>query len=277
MSLVSCVVQFADDRRPTITFELLPRPCRTVQCYACPDSMPLMFLSIVVSLLPARWRGHWLGDGNIDIRRGAILSASVQIVVFLGSIWALYPAFIRQRLAEADALARSHYGNDSLMRANAAFAGGTFAAIEYIFRPLTLLLFYFALEGAVRLFAAVASNEVLPTLPLQAIAWTAEYANYRYEERKLGPRMTDVVLPGDATCDLRIESTHPKAWNGLLTISYNDDLYEVASQKSGPPPRPFVYLLRKRPPAKLIRGLHRYEPEETVQRSGWHDPAPTLH
>ena len=239
--------------------------------------MPVMFLSILVSLLPARWRGHWLGDGNLDIRRGAILSASVQIVAFLGSIWALYPAFIRQRLAEADALARSHYGTDSLMRANTALAGGTLGAIEYIFRPLTLVLFYFALEGAMRLFAAVASNEVVPTLPLQAIAWTAQYATGRYEERKMGPRVTDVVVPvAGSAFDLRIESSHPKHWNSLLTISYNDDLYELASQQTGPPPRPYIYLLRKRPASKLIRGLHRYDPEETVQRSGWHDPAPVL-
>ena len=42
--------------------------------------MPVVLLSIFVSLLPRRYRGHWLGDGNLDVRRGAILSSVLQFV-----------------------------------------------------------------------------------------------------------------------------------------------------------------------------------------------------
>jgi hypothetical protein len=67
--------------------------------------------------------------------------------------------------------------------------------------------------------------------------------------------------------DLRIESCRPKPWTALTTISYNDQLYEVAREFTGSPPRRFVYLLRKAPERKLVRGLHHYSPEETLHKA----------
>jgi len=42
--------------------------------------------------------------------------------------------------------------------------------MEYLIQPLTLVLAYFAIEGVVRFVAAFVTGEIVPTLPLAAIA-----------------------------------------------------------------------------------------------------------
>lgn len=150
------------------------------------------------------------------------------------------------------------------------FAYDQFAALEYMFRPLTLLLLYFAIEGAVRIFSVVASDVLLPSMPLQVFAWSHDYAAGRYREAKMGTRVADAVGPGVAgKYDLKIESCRPKQWNHLITIRYNDRMYELQGEESGAPPRRFVYLLRLKPEPKIVRGLHAHDPEEPVRYPGW--------
>jgi hypothetical protein len=48
--------------------------------------------------------------------------------------------------------------------------------------PLTWLLRYFALEGVVRLLAAVATEQILGTLPLKLIDWSYGKATVRPPE-----------------------------------------------------------------------------------------------
>lgn len=231
--------------------------------------MPVILLSIFVSLLPRRYRGYWFGDGNLDLRRGAILSSILQFVGCCAAMWALYPAFIRERFGEASAAAAASHPGDKAMEGFAIFAYGPMAAVEYIVRPLTLVLVYFALEGAVRIVSTVASGEILPTLPLQLVAWTHDLAKGRYHEYELGPRVADLVEPGaPGKYDLKVLSCRPKDWNHLVTIRYNDQMYEVQSEQTGAPPRRFEYLLRLRPEHKIVRGLRDYDPEEPLRQPG---------
>ncbi|HUS20096.1 MAG TPA: hypothetical protein VMZ25_10640, partial [Terriglobales bacterium] len=83
-------------------------------------------------------------------------------------------------------------------------------------------------------------------------------------ERELGPRMVDVVKAGPTGQFITIESCRPKQWDTLLTIAYMDKMYELESVSEQAPPRRFVYRLRLIPPNKLIRGIHQYEPAETL-------------
>jgi len=231
--------------------------------------MLIKLLSIFATLLLARYRGHWLSDGNLDLRHGAILSAACQFVVCGAALWFRYPAFVRARVAEAAALAGAHAG-DKVVGAFTDYAAGLMSVFQYMVNPLSLLLFYFMAEGVVRIFASVASDQVLPTLPLQLAAWAHDYASFRFQERSMGPRTADMVLPGvPGKYDLRIESCRPKYWNRLTTVRYNDELYELDREEQGRPPRPFVYLLKKIPSGKIIRGVHDYAPEETLQKPGW--------
>ena len=237
--------------------------------------MPVILLSIFVSLLPARWRGYWLGDANLDVRRGAILSASVQFVGCCAAIWARYPAFLRASFGQVSAAA-GH--GDHVVEGFTTFAYGPILLVAYIFRPITLSLLYFALEGAVRIIAAAGNDEVLPTLPLQVVAFVHELVQARYHEFELGPRIADLVEPGvPGKYDLKIRSCRPKAWNALITVRYNDEMYELQSEETGQAPRPFVYLLRRRPEHKIVRGLHDYHPDEAMHKPGWAEVPETSH
>ena len=50
----------------------------------------------------------------------------------------------------------------------------------------------------------------------------------------------------------------------MMTIVYQDVFYEIMSEESGQPPRQFIYLLRKAPGSKVIRGHHHYHPQEPL-------------
>ncbi len=218
-------------------------------------------IGVVATLVPARYRPRVLGDANVSMKRSAIVSGAGQMVLCCALIWARYPAFIQARLQQgAEAVARA--GGDQGAVVASDYALGVMGPFEYIIQPLTLLFFYFALEGAVRLVGAVATSEVLPTLPLQLVAWAGAAITARQRERALGPRVADVVDAGE---ELRVASCRPKEWTALSTIRFQDQLYEVAKREVAQPPRPFVYLLRRIPPGKVIRGLHDYDPNDVLQ------------
>jgi hypothetical protein len=138
--------------------------------------------------------------------------------------------------------------------------------VEYAFSPLTLLLVYFSIEGVVRLFAALSVDECAGTMPLYLIAWGLDRAGEARKERQLGPRVPDEVQHCKGiSYDLVIASCRPKrGWDRLITIEYEDQLYEIFEEKKGVPPRPHIYQLRHHPQGKVIRGLHHYHPHEAL-------------
>lgn len=224
-------------------------------------------LSIVFSVVPPRYRGRFLADPDLNVKRGALFSGVVEFAGCALLLWLRYPPYVQRRMAETAAALHPALQADRLSQGTSAFASGGMSLFEYMVQPLSLLLLYFVLEGLGRVTAAVVTGEVLPSLPLQLIAWAHRTGEGWKQERYLGPRVVDTIAPGDAADhDLRIESSRPKPWNQLTTISYNDQLYEVARELSGQPPRRFIYLLRKASPNKLVRGLHHYSPEETLQK-----------
>ncbi len=139
-----------------------------------------------------------------------------------------------------------------------------FAWLEYVFHPHALLLGYFFAEGIIRFVVALVSGESLGTLPLCLLAWTQARITTQAEKRKLGPRVADIVERGDGeNFDLRIASWQEKEdWENPITISYRDDLYEILAREKSAPPRPFVYLLKRKPASEIIRLLYYYYPEE---------------
>ncbi|HEY5163101.1 MAG TPA: hypothetical protein VII81_08820, partial [Terriglobales bacterium] len=75
----------------------------------------------------------------------------------------------------------------------------------------------------------------------------------------------DLVQPGSGDFALVIASCRPKPWNNMTTISYEEKLYELAREAQAQPPRRWVYILRKRPESKIIRGaLYQYRPDEVM-------------
>ena len=124
-----------------------------------------------------------------------------------------------------------------------------------------MVLAFFFVDGAVRLLAAIAGQS-LGTIPLYAVAWLDEWRLRRGKKKAELPLVRDLVEPagGDG---LRISSCRTrKNWDEWMTVMVEERLYEIANAEITAPPRPYVYLLRPKPESKVIRGLHRYHPDE---------------
>ena len=219
-----------------------------------------ILLSIVTSLLPERYRSK-LGWG-FTVTPGVIASGFVQLVGCLGFILYRYILFadFRTRSMSQAMMGAAEQGGDT-----AVMGAGLFILAEYMFQPVTLVLVYFAIEGLVRAAAGIISAEVVPTLPLQLLAMAHGRAAKAKHEHDLGPLIEDLVQPGAGDFALCIASCRPKPWTKMSTISYEDVFYELVREDPGPPPRRWVYVLRKRPESKIIRGeIYRYRPDELL-------------
>ncbi|HWZ97993.1 MAG TPA: hypothetical protein VN025_09545 [Candidatus Dormibacteraeota bacterium] len=140
---------------------------------------------------------------------------------------------------------------------------GPAAFLEYFFTWQGLILAFFFLDGAVRLLAAVA-GQAIGTIPLYAIAWIDAWFERRSMQKRQCPLVPDVVTRTDASGkELRIASCRPrKNWDKWMTVMYEEKLYEISGAELGDATRPHVYFLRPKPESKVIRGLHRYHPDE---------------
>ncbi len=138
---------------------------------------------------------------------------------------------------------------------------GPAASLEFLFSWQGLLLAFFFVDGAVRLLAALAGQS-LGTIPLYVVAWIDEWRLRRGKKKAELPLVTDLVEPS-AGDGLRISSCRiRKNWDKWMTVIFQEKLYEIANAEIAAPPRPYVYLLRPKPDSKVIRGLHRYHPDE---------------
>ncbi|MBI4466604.1 MAG: hypothetical protein HY656_04145 [Acidobacteria bacterium] len=223
---------------------------------------------ILLSLLPERYRRWWEPASTVHFRGAAFLSGLVQCVGCFLAFLLRYLAFFQRRVVEMGGAVIEAGAEEALAGQGVQFGMGIVTTLEYVLQPLTVLLIYFTLEGVVRLAGAAFTEEVLPTLPLHLVAWAQERLEARRAERALGPPVVDTVERGDGKhYDLGIASCRPKPnWDRLMTVAYEDEFYEVIKEERGARPRQFIYLLRKMPEGKVIRGLHHYRPDEPLQK-----------
>jgi len=127
--------------------------------------------------------------------------------------------------------------------------------------PLNFLLVYLVLEAVVRCMAALASGQIIPTLPLVAVAAVhglIEKAAYR---RKLGEVIPDRVFRGSERQGfaLKVYSSRQKShWNSYITIEFEGIHYQLMREESAPAPRRFVYYLRKNPEGRAASVIDHY-------------------
>ena len=221
----------------------------------------------VLALVPARYRRRFV-ESDVDLHRGAFLGAATQLILCLGFFIYGYLHFMREHLDALSTTLNKHGAEEAMGSEAIQYGAGFLTLGEYLIRPTTWLLAYFALEGLLRSLGAAITGEIIPTLPLALVGWVHTRRDARRAERALGPRVADEVEAPTAYSpwDLRIRSCRPKPWTALTTISYEDQLYELAAVEPADPPRRFVYLLRKKPEGKVIRGLHHYNPEEPLEK-----------
>ncbi len=228
--------------------------------------MWVLLAGIVVSLLPRQYRNQWSLASTANFRKATVLSGLAEAVVCLLLYAGGYLVFIQHRVGTIADAAMKRGAEDALASPAAQYGAGYVSLIEYVFSPLSLLLCYFALEGTLRTLSAAVTEETHGTLPLYVLAWGIERVGKWRAERALGSPVADEVqCLYRSDFDLAIASCRQKTtWDRLLTIEFEELLYELAETTRGSPPRPFVYWLRKIPPGKLIRALHHYQPDEVL-------------
>jgi hypothetical protein len=226
-------------------------------------------LGLIVVLLPERLRQKWLPQWHGNLRASAVVSGIAQMLTALGLLIFRYPRFVSSQLTQI--YSERLVSGAAQKGGETAVAGmGIIFLLAYILLPVTMLLIYFAFEAAVRFVAAGTTGESVGTLPLVLADFAIQKWNGYYTEKKQGLRVPDLVsVPTEGSgYDLAIASCRQKPdWDHLLTISYNETLYEVADYADGDDPRRHVYHLRRAPLHKVVRGLHRYDPEEVMKTS----------
>jgi hypothetical protein len=216
-----------------------------------------IFAATLLSVLPRKYRPEGIPPA------GALLSGILETCISLGFL--IHGYFIytdaRLRAVQVDVMlnARAKGGDTAVMGL------GSILLLEYLIHVMTIVLIILMLEGLVRAVAAFASDEVLPSLPLQAVAFLHDRLSVHGRERRSGRRVSDDVTLAPDGESLQIATCRPKPWAASTTISHEGVFYELVSENQGSAPRPFVYMLRKKHPTAVIRGIYAYHPDEALQ------------
>ena len=190
------------------------------------------FLQSLIAFLPLQYRKVVLRGGEVA-RGPAMFSGAVEVVIAMDLLIHYYFAYAHHWLSGVpDPVWMGGFsatGEPSMMGL------GVFMLVGFLLQPLTLVLLYFAAEGASRGLAAVMAGEIRGSLPIWLLAVARNKMKAWREEKKLGPRITDQVeKTAPEGTDLRVASCRPKPeWDERVTISYQQTLYEVASQETG--------------------------------------------
>lgn len=201
------------------------------------------FGSIIVCAVPGRYRRTWPLREDGDLRAPAIASGALETLIGAPGA-ALYVAVALKT------------------------ASGGLGIAGLILNPNFPLLFMFV-EGIVRTLAAVGPHQILPTLPLQIVAWIHDAVDRKVDDRELGPVVVDVVEKGDGKAfDLFVLSCRAKAhWNPYMTIRYEGQFYQMFQQEVMTGSRKFGYFLRKSPEWRHVVVVYEYHPDDVLNPS----------
>ena len=206
---------------------------------------------IVYSLFPKELRRSWQPLSNAELIRPAAVAGLLEMIGFLAWSVHRYAQFLVLRAHQLHPLAAANEGTQLYMSG--------VLTVEYVFQPLSLVLIYFAVEGAARFGAAFLTDEVLPSLPCKLFAVALGWRKKRVQEKSLGPMVPDQCEVWED--GLRIACSRVKdGWRPSGTIAVAGEFYVIEKQEQAAAPRSIVYLLRKLPAGRIIRGFSSYEP-----------------
>lgn len=213
------------------------------------------------TLLPKRWRGRARYESEGALVPAAMISglAEAGVALLALSFWYMYYFNTFGNKYSSFRPGSNHFAFGSLEAAGGA------VFITFALNPLTWCVIYFGVEGIVRTLGALATGEVVGTLPLYGfeLAWRTIR---RMRPAAELPLVADEITPG-VSCDIQIASCRQReAWKYPFTLRYAGAYFQVIDQKyMGVGPRPYIYSLRRLPMGEIAGGLRNYDPTDVLR------------
>jgi len=221
------------------------------------DDMLMFFRDALLSFAPLELRHKVRPYSPTTTLRSATWLGLAQFAIAALTLLARYRNFF---LARAQQWASPMRGTAEWVQSGTA----VIITIEFFIYPLSLLLAYLVIEGLVRFAAGMVTSEVVPSLPIVLGYKLTTRLQRRREMARLRSLPPDQwqVLPAEK---IQVASAQAKpGWTAMATIAIGERWYEVESERSGPAPLSWIYVLRPAPAGKILRRLERYDPPSSL-------------
>jgi len=237
-------------------------------------------LGPLLSLLPERWRQS-LALLKIKWPRATTISGFLELAGGLAAFWKWYFVCMNHWINRGWDVALQHPGGPEITD----HAVGAAALLIWASHPLTWLLGYVCIEGAVRFLGAAFSGSILGTLPLFLIAKiiavfqpssdaqgpsvASSFASAISEKllERSQPEGADELITSqnghDEFLEIRASRRKPD-WDPPRIVRIHDTYYRLENFSKAAPPRPFRYTLRKLTAGVPGRTVLLYNPDDAL-------------
>jgi hypothetical protein len=250
-----------------------------------------LLLGPVVSLFPRRWRKALPFHAAVHWYSGSIVSGVLESALATGGLVSWYSYCVSTWVSRLMDNAARKAGPVEITDHDVGFA----ALLVVATHPLTWLIAYFVVEGAVRLCAAF-TDTVLGVLPLYLfdklyckvrgikealppgtpVFTQSHAASYvgSFRDKVMAARLTalpDELLFATASSEeiLEIRASHAKPeWDPPRIVRFEDRYYRLEESSRGSAPRPFVYRLKRLSRGVPSRTVLIYAPNEAPVIAG---------
>jgi hypothetical protein len=229
-----------------------------------------------LALLPRRWRQRLPKAEAVDWERAAAISGILEMLLALVALGNWYLFVLPQMYGISFDAATRASSDDTITDYHVRGA----AWILFMLQPLTWLLLYFFLEGAVRFCGGAFAENVLGTLPLAIVDRILFWRTYRDKERVAGewksyvgsvrewmmvarlPDVADESRYGPEEEVLEIWASRRKdGWEAPRIVRVDETYYRLEEGFVESGERPFHYRLRKLAAGVMGRSVILYRSE----------------
>ena len=235
-----------------------------------------------LSVLPKRWR-NGLSFLKINWAHATTISGFIELALGIGASMKWY--FITMNLWVNRGLDVALDGKAGSGITDHAI--GAAALLIWASHPVTWLLAYVCLEGAVRLCGAAFSDSIVGTLPLFVVDKFVGMFIPRPKMDQEGPGVASSFF--GAVSEKLLEKTQPAGadelisttkghnefleiraarrkpdWDPPRVVRIQDTYYRLENFTKGPPPRPFRYILRRLTAGVPGRSVLLYDTEDAL-------------
>jgi hypothetical protein len=239
-----------------------------------------------LAVLPKRWRKALPFSDRVNWSRAVTLSGFAELCIFLAALLEWYSISMTTWV---------NRGLDVALNASPASgitdqAVGAMAWFMWANHPLTWVIGYFSVEGAVRMCGAAFSDSLLGTLPLFLADKTVRVIFGGPKTAEDGPGVASSFV--SAVSEKVLESSVPLSvdqvsfqkngseevmeilasrrkpdWDPPRVVRFQESYYRLEGYAKCAGPRPFRYTLRKLSAGVPGRKVLLYEPEGSVMGS----------